>query len=80
MDYIAGRKNEVADDLARHGFERIGESMWRKGDRRIRWIASREYILGVEGDGRTFIARPGADSDLVREAPIRRFVVVREIE
>lgn len=76
MDYVAGYKGTVHDDLVRAGFERIGESMWRNGERRIRWVSGIEQLRGIDGAGRKFIWREGAEDHIEREAAIRRFEVV----
>ena len=76
MDYVAGYKDRVHDDLVRAGFERIGVDMWRNGDRRIRWVSGVERLRGIDGTGRKFIWREGAEDRIKREAVIRRFEVV----
>lgn len=80
MDYIAGYRDCVDADLRHAGFERIGETMYQKGDRRIRWVRGREQIIGIDGDGRTFILREPWDSEVRREALARRFRVTLELE
>jgi hypothetical protein len=76
VDYVAGYKDQVHDDLVSAGFERIGDSMWRKGDRRIRWVSGIERLRGIDGAGRKFIWRAGAEHSIEREAAIQRFEVV----
>lgn len=79
MDYIAGDREKVDADLRRAGFDRIGVAMYRKGERRIRWVSGRETVIGIEGAGRKFIVREGADVEIRREAALRRFEVTFEI-
>jgi hypothetical protein len=80
VDYIAGKRKIVDTEMKRHGFERIGEHMYQKDARRVRWVSSADQLQGVEGGGRKFISRWPFDHDIERMARERRFVVTLQIE
>lgn len=80
MDYIAGARKTVDAELKAKGFERIGEEMYQKGERRIRWLSHADKLLGIDGSGRKFISRYPFDHELERMARVQRFTVTLQIE
>jgi hypothetical protein len=80
VDYISGRRKNVDADLRDAGFTRIGEAMYQKRERRIRYVSTTEQIMGIEGGGRVFVVRPYSPSDIAAFAASRGFAVQSTIE